>query len=354
MLYRYEIKKIGEEEVLYLYLNIKSEFSKELTEESSSSEITRRTKNFIVNNNIPFKGNKVYLVVDGIVVRSIDIKDTILPVRLSPSYSNNNYLVNVKLDNGAIIEITLKEYLMGIIGSIYHEKMMLEVLKCIAILYRTYAYKCMSEDKLIDNDDIFYTYHNINDNKLIWSDQFENNVSRIEEAIIDTDCIFLSYQNKYIYPFIHVCNNGTTYPNKSYAYLSSVPSLWDLASNSSKEILDYGYEKISELLGINVNADSKIRIAKLGKDNCILNLYIDDTMFAGEELKLKLSLKSLNFRIIQYRHFIRFISFGFGHSYGLSLYGGNELALDGVDYFNILKYYFPKVKIQKYIKELPN
>ena len=354
MLYRYEIKKLGEEEVLYLYLNIKSEFSKELTEESSSSEITRRTKNFIVNNNIPFKGNIVYLVVDGIVVRSIDIKDTILPVRLSPSYSNNNYLVNVKLDNGAIIEITLKEYLMGIIGSIYHEKMMLEVLKCIAILYRTYAYKCMSEDKLIDNDDIFYTYHNINDNKLIWSDQFENNVSRIEEAIIDTDCIFLSYQNKYIYPFIHVCNNGTTYPNKSYAYLSSVPSLWDLASNSSKEILDYGYEKISELLGINVNADSKIRIAKLGKDNSILNLYIDDTMFAGEELKLKLSLKSLNFRIIQYRHFIRFISFGFGHSYGLSLYGGNELALDGVDYFNILKYYFPKVKIQKYIKELPN
>ena len=337
MLYRYEVKNNGYENILYLYLNMKNEFSKELTEGSSNQEITRRTKNFIMNHNIPFDGHKVYLVVDGIVVRTVNISEVSTPIALYPSFADHNYMVNVKLEDGAIIEISLKEDLLGVIGSVYHEKMMNEVLKCIAVLYRTYAFKCMKEQQLIEADDIFYRYHDIHVNKMIWADQYSFIVERIENAIRDTDCIFLSYQDQYIYPFIHVCNNGSTYSNKTYSYLSGVPSLWDLASNSSKEILDYGYERLSELFGIPITNQSKIKITKIGKDHSILNLFIDDTMFAGEELKLKLSLKSLNFRIIQYHNFIRFITFGFGHSYGLSLYGANELALDGIDYFNILR-----------------
>ena len=52
MFYRYEIKKVNDEDVLYLYLTMAYEFSKELGVEADDTDIKRRTKNFIKNNNI--------------------------------------------------------------------------------------------------------------------------------------------------------------------------------------------------------------------------------------------------------------------------------------------------------------
>ena len=37
---------------------------------------------------------------------------------------------------------------------------------------------------------------------------------------------------------------------------------------------------------------------------------------------------------------------------GLSIFGANEIAKNGCDYIGIIKYYFPKITINKYIKEL--
>mgnify|MGYP000781718225 CR=1 FL=1 len=68
MFYRYEIKNNGLEDVLYLYLTMNYEFSKELSSKSDDSELRRRTTNFIKNNGIDFNGNKVYLVIDDITV----------------------------------------------------------------------------------------------------------------------------------------------------------------------------------------------------------------------------------------------------------------------------------------------
>ena len=75
MFYRYEIKNNGIEDILYLYLDMNNEYSKELSYSNDISDLTRRTKNFVKNTGIDFKGNKVYLVIDNIVVKSIDIKN---------------------------------------------------------------------------------------------------------------------------------------------------------------------------------------------------------------------------------------------------------------------------------------
>ena len=60
----------------------------------------------------------------------------------------------------------------------------------------------------------------------------------------------------------------------------------------------------------------------------------------------------MNICIILNQSNIKIISKGYGNGYGLSLYGANEMAISGCNFANIIKYYFPKVKINKYIKEL--
>lgn len=353
MFYRYEIKNNGQEDILYLYLDIKSEYSKELAINNTQDEITRRAKNFIINNEIKFNGNKVFLIIDGMVVKTLDLNKSKVTPKSSRTFSNDDYTVNIKLEDGSFIEVVLKKYLQGILASIYNSSIEDETLKCITILYRTYAYKMMIENKYLENSSKFFQYKEITSYKSIWLNDYNLIVSRFNKAIDETDCMFLNYNNNYILPFIHINNNGLTYENNIYPYLSSVSSLWDLSSVSSKEILDFTYEEISNILGIKVTSLSKFKVTDIDSNGSIINLLINNKNFAGEEFRQLLALKSLNFNIILYNNFFRIITFGFGNFLGLSLFGANELAKDGVNFQNILNYYFPKVKLNKYIKELP-
>ena len=68
-------------------------------------DLARRAKNFIKNNNITYRGNHIYLVVDGVVVKSLNLKNidyNTFP--LSSDYDCDSFMINIKLKNGAICE----------------------------------------------------------------------------------------------------------------------------------------------------------------------------------------------------------------------------------------------------------
>lgn len=355
MFYKYEIKNNGVEDILYLYLSLTYEFSRELALESSDYELSRRTRNFIKNNNINYNGNKVYLVIDGIVVKSLDISTNSNPIEIlkeSLYYSNDYYLVTVRLHDNSLIEMPLKEYLMGVLATNIEPNCHIEVLKAISILYRTYVFNKMSYDKEISAINDYVIFKPISYYKLLWTNNYDEFINKISTAIDDTDCLFLSYENKYILPFIHYSNTGKTYSNINYPYLSSVRSLWDLASPYYVDIKVFSYDLLSRLLGVNINSTSIIKIIDIDERDYVKKLSVDGKVYSGEEFKNLLGLKSMNINIIMNNECIKIISKGFGNGYGLSIYGSNELALNGCNFSNILKYYFPNVKINKYIKEI--
>ena len=357
MFYKYEIKSNGEEDVLYLYLSLNYEFSRELILNSLDEDLTRRTINFIRNNKINYTGRKVYLVIDGIVVRTLDITEKSEPIEIlkdSLYYSNEHYLITMRLADDALIQLPLKEYLLGVLATNSILGIDIEVIKSICILYRTYAFNMMSSYKEIKAYNDFAVYKPISYYKLVWGADYDNIVTLLEEAIDDTDCLFITYNCDYILPFIHYSNTGNTFYHKDYNYLSSVKCLWDLASPYYVEVKVFSYEAISKLLGIIVNKESSFNILDIDNRDYIKKIRINDTLFTGEELKKLLSLKSMNINIIMNVDNIKIISKGYGNGYGLSLYGANEMANNGCNFANILKYFFPKVKINKYIKELSN
>ncbi len=355
MFYKYEIKNNGTEDVLYLYLSLAYEFSRELALESSDKELSRRTRNFIRNHGINYEGSKVYLVIDGIVVKSLDISNTSNPIEIlkeSLYYSNEYYLVTVRLNDDAVIELPLKEYLLGALATNIDPLCHSEVLKAISILYRTYVFNKMTNDKEISAFNDYVVFKPISYYKLVWTTDYEDNVRKLEEAIKDTDCLFLSYNKRYILPFIHFSNTGKTFSNNEYPYLSSVRSLWDLASPYYIEVKDYSYDVLSRILGVNIDSKTEFSILDVDDREYIKRMRIGKRVFAGEEFRQLLGLKSLNLNIIINVEGIRIITKGFGNGYGLSIYGANELAKNGCSFSNILKYYFPGVIINKYIKEL--
>lgn len=338
MFYKYEIKNINNEDCLFLYLSNNYEFSNEF---QNSEKLEDISKYYIKINNIKFSGKKIYYVVNGIVTKSSVINNTI-----NNNYSPDNFLVNIKFNDNSLCEMSLRDYLLNILFSYYNEDIGDEVYKSICILFNTYAYKMMKESNSIMANSNFNSYKYYSEYENIYNN-FKDIVYRFNSIIDFCSCIYLSYNGDYILPFIHLCSCGKTLENVKYPYLKSVKSLWDLASKNYINIYDFKYEYLSSILKIKINNDTKIQSRKDGS-----LIFFDNNSFYTSDLQRILNLNSNNITIILNKSFVRFITKGIGNSLGLSIYGSMAIENNGGNYNNILSYYFPKVKIFKYIKEL--
>ncbi len=350
MFYRYEIKNNGKEDILYLYLTMTYEFSNELGKTKHNQLLINKTKDFIKNNSIDFKGNKVYLVIDGIVVKALEIKNEndIEILKMTNEKYHNNYLVTVKMDKLIITKITLKEYLLGVLATNAIPNLEFTTLKALCVLYRTYAYSQMKEYNYIPAVNEFQIYKPISYYKFFWLSEYQSLYNKLEKAINDTECEFASFNGNYILPFIHITNNGQTKENPKYPYLESRLSLWDYASPYYLEVKDMDYQQLSDILKIDKKNLHHIEITKFENGSHIKEIKVGGQIFDGKSFRNLLGLKSTDINIIINPTFIRFITKGYGHQFGLSQFGANEIAKTGCSYTDILKYYFPKVVIKKY------
>ena len=339
MFYKYEIKN----NELYLYLTMNYEFSNELNY-NSDSNLNKITLDFINTNNIEFNGHVINYVVDNIVVKKVNLLKS-SPIN-NPLYSCDNFMVNVKLDDNSLCELSLKDYLLSILFEKYNVNYNVELLKCICILYNTYAYRCMSNDKGIIGSNYFSLYKPLKYYKDIYSN-YDELTNYFYSIIKEVDCMFLSYNNQFILPFIHYSNSGKTLSNPKYPYLSSVSSIWDILSKDFITVKEYTYSKFNDLLNINISNKSSFTFIN---QNNTKKLKIGNKIFSLEELKNLLNLNSCEFNFIINKDIIKVITKGQGNFLGLSLYGGNEIAKNGSKYNSILKYYFPKAKLLRYIK----
>jgi len=110
MFYRYEIRNNGKEDILYLYLTMNYEFSKEL-DSNEGNKIEENAEAFIKNNSIDFSGNKIYLVVDGIIVKTLEMDKQNETINIkNNNYSNNLFTINLKDKNNNLnLENTISE-----------------------------------------------------------------------------------------------------------------------------------------------------------------------------------------------------------------------------------------------------
>ena len=354
MFYRYEIKNNGIENILYLYLTMNYEFSKELSKNADDGELKRRTTNFIKNNGIQFDGNKVYLVIDGIVVKAFQIskEEDINKKTNKNTFDDLNYMVTVQLEDQSIIEISLQEFLLGVLATNMIPNLSIEVLKAMAILYRTYVFKQMKEEKLVSATNNFFVYKPIDYYKIAFAPDYDNIVATLKDALSQTNAMFVTYQGEYILPFIHVCNFGHTLEDTRYPYLSSVGSLWDAISPFYVDSTSFSYDLLSSIFHFTITKDSEFMISEISPYGKVLKLSIAGQEIDGGSFMRLLHLKSQFLSIILNKDDITIITKGWGDFLGLSLWGASHLADNGCSYANILSYYFPKVRICEYVKEL--
>lgn len=342
MFSHYLIQNVQGEDILYLYMTYQYEFSEEFGS-YSEKDLRVLSSNFIKTNHIPFKGHKIYFVVDGFVVKKIDMDYSDFLY-----YAPDQFYLQMKLEDQSRCEISLREYLISILFSYYNTDIGDEVFKCICILFNTYAYLRMSKDGYLTCTDSFGPYLPSLEYRNLYS-HYDEILKRINGIIDFCSCMFLGYHQEYVLPFIHYSNNGRTLSSIKYPYLSSVKSLWDITSRDYLNIVDYNYSTLSDLLQVKIDSHSTIEVLNNG-----YSMKFGYKTFLIRELKEMLHLKSNDISVIVNRDKVRFVTRGIGNGLGLSIFGSICLENNGCNYEEILRYYFPKCMLYKNIKELSN
>ena len=114
MFKNYEIKKINDEEILYLYLDLNTEFAK-INKSNRKTTLNTEILKYIKNNSIDFKGKKIILIASGVFISTLLLASPLLnkeTQKLNYNYTSNVLVLNeefaptIDLDNKSVIEET--------------------------------------------------------------------------------------------------------------------------------------------------------------------------------------------------------------------------------------------------------
>lgn len=357
MFYKYMVVEEEGKKILYLYLNNNEEYSKEfLSRENHMLNFYRKINNYIQNEKIPFQGDKVSVVVNGIVIDSFDLsdydnrKDKLVEL-LEVDSGISSKFIDLNHSTGIIERLKLDEYIFGVISNEMPEIFSEEALKAQAVIARTYAIKRLSRNLPIKDYSNDYIYRNKDYLKKIWGNNYESYVSKIKDAIRNTKDEVIKFDGDYIDAYYHLSSNGKTEDSSNvlkfaYPYLKSVSSSWDIDSNNvGHRIVPNDY--LSKLLKVDIHGDTEVKLIMKTIGHRVKYIQFGDKVFDGLLLARRLGLDSNDFSVSVGEKATTFTTRGHGHGLGLSKYGAEGMAKAGYTYKQILNHYYPNTYIEK-------
>lgn len=273
-------------------------------------------------------------------------------------YFTSNTTVRIKREaTGAIEEVPLEEYVVGVLAGEMPVSFELEALKAQAVAARTYVMKKMIDNK--NNDyDILDTPTNqmYIDNQTLktkWKDNYTEYINKLKTAVLDTRGEYLTYDDSVIDALFFSTSVGATENSEevftnALPYLRSVDSSWDaevspVFSEDNRFTLTEFYNR----LGLNYSENLQVELTETTSTGRIKKIKINGVELDGSTVKSKLDIRSNYFEIQKENEEVLVTTKGYGHGVGMSQYGAQAMALKDYQYDQILKYYYQDVEIKK-------
>lgn len=353
MFYKYLLVSEENVPILYLYLNDSFEFAS-LENNMDTKNIYQKAKNYITRTNIPFTGDKICFVKNGIILGTIHLSNYDFsnnrPVDII-EMSSSDKLIDLEKSSGIIEKLKLEEYVFGVVSgempAIFNE----ESLKAQAVIARTYAMKRLSRNLPIQNYNSTQIYRDRSYLKEIWGNHYDEYRIKILKAIHDTENEVIKFDGDYIDAYYHLSSNGQTEDSQNvlklaYPYLVSVSSNWDINKEKvSRRIVPNDY--LSKLLNIEITKNTTVDIIMKTIGHRVKYIKFGDKVFDGLILSNRLGLDSNDFTVSIEDGYTTFTTYGHGHGLGLSKYGAEAMARAGYHYRQIISHYYPNTYIEK-------
>ena len=328
MLESYKVVKEKDEDVLYLYLTFGYEFSEDL----DVYELENKANDWLCNERIQFQGDKVVVVVDGIVSKVLHMKK---------DHHYDDYKTKVTMTNNEVLSIY--DLLLSLLFANVKMTIPLEALKALVVLYRSEIILALEEKKKMPLTGQFFSYTNHNYYKLLYPTTYQTYVNVFQQAIEQTKNEYLTYQDQPIHCYYHTASNGYTEEKEGVPYLVHKESFWDLAYPHYLQQRHFSIEQLKERLHLKEAKAYPVQILNITSGNRIKSIRIGDQVFMDRDLIAQLGLPSSDATILVEKDGLTFVTRGLGSGYGLSLVGASALANLDCNYRQILGYYFKDV-----------
>ncbi len=269
----------------------------------------------------------------------------------------------IKLKKGSeIIDISMGDYLIGVVGAEMPASFESEALKAQAVAARTYTmYKMQVEPSsshpeadVCSDSTCCKAYKDNDELKVKWGDSYADNLKKITEAVASTDGEYLSYDSEPILAVFHSSSNGKTENSENVwgtalPYLVSVDSMEDSESvpnyESTVTVSEGSFRDtiLKKHPDADLDGDSSgwITDADYSDSGRLLSVKIGGETVTGTELRRLFDLRSTGIEIDVTDDGVRFTVTGYGHGVGMSQYGANAMAESGSSYDEILTWYYP-------------
>lgn len=260
--------------------------------------------------------------------------------------------------------IPLEEYVLSVVSSEMPANFHEEALKAQSILARTFVInKLIKGCSNIKEGDICDTTHcqaylDIEERKKSWGKNGDEYLKKIREVVKETEGKILSYNDELVkYPQYFSTSSGSTEDavavfSEDVPYLKSVESKGEevspkYESETSISISDFkGKIKKSipsSKLGNNIEEEVKILSRNIG--GTVDDIKIGKSVVKGKEFRKIFGLNSANFTLEISKDKINIKCLGYGHGVGMSQWGANVMAKEGIKYDKILEHYFKGSKV---------
>ena len=274
----------------------------------------------------------------------------------------------LNIGTGEIMEIPLREYLIGAVGAEMPPSFAPEALKAQAVAAHTYAERqCMlasgrKELKGADfsNDPALYQACLTEDEQRErWGTHYALYHDRIAAAVDAVQGELLCYDDAPIIAAFHAISSGRTESaehvwGSEIAYLCSVESDADCSAPDYETAVVLGAEEVREKLlaahaGLTLGSDPAgwFGAPEVTEAGTVLRLQAGDGIFTGQELRGIFGLRSAAFTVDFAEGQFTFTVHGFGHDVGMSQYGADAMAQEGKSYREILAYYYPGAELRE-------
>ena len=289
-------------------------------------------------------------------------------VLLSGGSADSAVMLRV-LIQGQLQEMDMASYLMGVVRSEMPASFSSEALKAQAVAARTYTYHKMrsggsTNHPLADAcDDISCckAYMEQTAAAANWGTQAPVWEAKIRQAVADTDGECVLYEDEPVLAVFHSSSAGATL-NAADVWSSSLPYLQSVSSPENEDTVPNYHSSATFSSGeLQVilqsafpQADFSSRPSdwftnmQLQPNGTVTSLTVGGVPVSGNQLRTALGLRSACFSISFTGDTVTFSVTGYGHGVGMSQYGANVLAANGMDYREILAWYYTGTTVGLY------
>ena len=267
---------------------------------------------------------------------------------------------------GQVEELSIDEYLYGVVSSEMPASYEIEALKAQAVVARTYTIYQISHNQgkhenadICDDFNCCQAWISKEERLSKWSPQeAENNWNKIVQAVDFTKGKVVTYNGEVINAFFHANSGGITESSLNiwggidYPYLKSVETSGeDGYTQYASEVVLNQQELLNKLkikyedCTIDFSQKNCIQILEYTTSGRIKTIKFGNKEIAGTEARTLLGLKSTNFTFSIDGENITFSVKGYGHGVGMSQTGADSLAKAGTSYEAIIKHFYTNVEI---------